>query len=141
MNTFVCVKCRKEEHLTLNGTPLRTNALTLGDIKDMAGVKLNGKDVGIIWTAPYRADITSAIKNGQNHLEIQVINRWVNRLIGDQKLPDDGVKDGKWPDWMLKGQHRPSNRFTFTTYNPYRKDSPLLASGLLGPVSIQQASN
>jgi hypothetical protein len=113
--------------------------LDFGDIKDLAKVKLNGKDLGIIWTAPYRVDITSTLQPGQNHLEVQVVNRWVNRLVGDQKLPDDGIKNDKWPDWLLKGQPRPSKRYTFTTYNPYKQDSPLLASGLIGPVTIQQA--
>jgi len=114
--------------------------LDLRNVKDLAKVKLNGKNVGVIWTAPYRVDITSAMRRGQNHLEIQVVNRWVNRLIGDQKLPDDGIKNGKWPDWLLKGKPRPSARYTFTTYNPYKQDSPLTPSGLIGPVTIQQVS-
>jgi len=115
--------------------------IDFGDIKDLAKVKLNGKDLGIIWTAPYRVDVSHALQPGQNHLEVQVVNRWVNRLIGDQKLPDDGIKDGKWPDWLLKGHPRPSTRYTFTTYNPYKPNSPLFASGLIGPVTIQQATN
>ncbi len=115
--------------------------INFGDIKDLAKVKLNGKDLGIIWTAPYRVDVSHALQPGQNHLEVQVVNRWVNRLIGDQKLPDDGIKDGKWPDWLLKGHPRPSTRYTFTTYNPYKPNSPLFASGLIGPVTIQQATN
>jgi len=114
--------------------------LDLGNVKDLAKVKLNGKNVGVIWTAPYRVDITSAMRRGQNHLEIQVVNRWVNRLIGDQKLPDDGIKNGEWPGWLLKGKPRPSARYTFTTYNPYKQDSPLMPSGLIGPVTIQQTS-
>ena len=61
---------------------------------------------------------------------------WPNRLIGDEYLPDDGIKDGKWPDWLLEGKKRTSGRYTFTTYHHYTKDSPLLESGLLGPVTI-----
>lgn len=114
--------------------------VNFGDIKDLAKVKLNGKYLGIIWTAPYRVDITSALRPGQNHLEVEVVNRWVNRLVGDQKLPDDGIKNDKWPNWLLNHQPRPSTRYTFTTYNPYKQDSPLFASGLIGPVTIQQAS-
>jgi hypothetical protein len=51
---------------------------------------------------------------------------------------DDGVKDGKWPEWLKKNGKKNSARYSFTTYNPYKKDSPLLSSGLLGPVTIQQ---
>jgi hypothetical protein len=60
-------------------------------------------------------------------------------LIGDEQLPDDGIKNEQWPDWLLKGQPRTSGRFTFTSFKHYEKDAPLFASGLLGPVTIQQA--
>jgi len=83
-------------------------------------------------------DITGVIREKGNQLEIEVANLWPNRLIGDQQYPDDGVKDGKWPSWLVKKEKRTSDRHTFTTYNPYKKDSPLLSSGLLGPVTIQQ---
>ena len=55
-----------------------------------------------------------------------------NRLIGDEQLPDDGVKDGKWPDWLLENKPRTSGRFTFTPRHFYDKNSPLQESGLLG---------
>jgi hypothetical protein len=113
--------------------------LDLGDIKDLARVKLNDKDLGVIWTAPWRVDITDLLKN-ENHLEIEVANLWVNRLIGDEKLPDDGIKDGKWPDWLIKGQPRTSGRYTFSTFHPYKANSPLFKSGLAGPVTLQQSS-
>ena len=102
----------------------------------MARVKLNGKDLGVVWTAPWRVEISSAVVAGQNKLEIEVINRWPNRLIGDSKYPDDGVVDEKWPDWLLQGGHRNSKRLTFTSYNFYNDKSPLLKSGLVGPVTI-----
>jgi hypothetical protein len=110
--------------------------LDLGKVKDMARVRLNGKDLGVVWTAPCRVDITDAVQARGNQLDITIANRWPNRLIGDERLPDDGIRDGKWPEWLLKGEKRPSGRYTFTTYKHYSKDSPLLQSGLLGPVKI-----
>jgi len=113
--------------------------LDLGDIKDMARVKLNGKDLGVVWTAPWRVDVTDVLKT-QNHLQIEIANLWVNRLIGDEKLPDDGIKDGKWPNWLTKGLPRTSSRYTFATFHPYKQNSPLFKSGLMGPVTLQQSS-
>ena len=113
--------------------------LDLGEVKNLARVRLNGKDLGVVWTTPWRVDITEAVKQKGNTLEIEVANLWPNRLIGDEKLPDDGIKDGQWPDWLIKGKERTSGRYTFTTYRYYTKDSPLLKSGLIGPVTIQRA--
>lgn len=110
--------------------------LDLGNVKNIAKVRLNGKLLRVIWTAPWKIDITNVLRNKRNDLEIEVANLWPNRLIGDEYLPDDGIKDGKWPDWLLEGKKRTSGRYTFTTYPHYNKDSPLLESGLLGPVTI-----
>ena len=110
--------------------------LDLGTVNVMARVRLNGRDLGVVWTPPMQVDITKAIKKRNNKLEIDVVNLWPNRLIGDEAFPDDGVKDGKWPAWILDGTKRPSERFTFTTHHFYGKDSPLVASGLLGPVRL-----
>ncbi|MFP5079688.1 glycosyl hydrolase [Pedobacter sp. JCM 36344] len=110
--------------------------LDLGEVKNMAKVKLNGKDLGVVWTAPWQVDISNALRAKNNVLEIEVANLWPNRLIGDEQLPDDGIKNGKWPEWLLKGLPRPGKRFSFTTFKHYSKDSPLFKSGLLGPVSI-----
>jgi len=89
--------------------------LDLGRVQVMAQVTLNGKDLGVLWMAPFRVDITSAVTPGENTLEITVANLWPNRLIGDQSLP-------------------PEQRVAWTTWNPFKKDTPLLESGLLGPV-------
>lgn len=112
--------------------------LNLGEVKNIARVRLNGKDLGVVWTAPWRIDISGIVKEGENNLEIEVANLWVNRLIGDEKLPDDGIKNGSWPDWILEGKPRTSGRLTFSSYRFYKADSPLSKSGLLGPVTIQK---
>ncbi|MCF3108480.1 glycosyl hydrolase [Niabella sp. CC-SYL272] len=110
--------------------------LDLGDVKYLASVRLNGKDLGVLWTVPWRVDVAPWLKEKNNLLEVSVANLWINRLIGDQQFPDDGVKDGRWPSWLLEGKPRTSNRFTFTTFNPYKKNDPLISSGLLGPVTL-----
>jgi hypothetical protein len=112
--------------------------LDLGVVKNLARVKLNGKDLGIIWTAPWRVRITAAVRDKGNRLEIEVANLWVNRLIGDESEPWDGVEAGRWPAWLLEGKPRPSRRFTFTTHRFYKKDDPLVESGLLGPVRVMR---
>jgi alpha-L-rhamnosidase len=94
--------------------------LDLGDVKNLADVTVNGRDLGIVWHAPYRVDVTGALKPGSNEISIKVTNAWVNRLIGDQQ-PDQTTK------------------YTFADVKPYRANSPLLPSGLLGPVAIVRA--
>jgi len=110
--------------------------LDLGSVKQLASVRLNGRDLGVLWTAPWRIDITRFLREKNNQLEITVANLWINRLIGDQQFPDDGVKNGKWPSWLLEGKPRPGKRYTFTTFNPYQKTDTLIPSGLLGPVTL-----
>ena len=115
--------------------------MDLGSVKDMARVRLNGCDLGVVWTFPWSMDITNAVKSKGNQLEIEVVNRWPNRLIGDEYLPDDGIRDGQWPQWLKDGTPRTSGRYTFATHRHYTKDSPLLESGLLGPVTIWEVEN
>jgi len=115
--------------------------LDLGAVEIMARVKVNGKECGIAWKPPYRVDISDAVRSGRNTLEVEVVNLWVNRLIGDEQFPlDSEWKDfetlAKWPDWFTSGEPRPTARYTFTSCRHYTKDSPLLPSGLLGPVSV-----
>jgi len=119
----------------------RQICLDLGQVEVMARVVLNGQDCGIAWKPPYRVDISKALKPGTNKLEIEVVNTWVNRMIGDEQLPlDADWKDWEtlveWPDWFKKGEKSPTGRYTFTTARHYQKDSPLMPSGLLGPVKI-----
>ncbi len=124
--TFDCAQAGKGDKLFLN----------LGKVNNMARVNLNGKDLGIIWTTPLEVEITDAVQKKNNHLEIEVVNLWGNRLIGDEAYEDDGIVDGQWPEWVLKDEERPSKRYTFTTWKHYTKDSPLQSSGLLGPITI-----
>jgi hypothetical protein len=114
--------------------------LDLGRVKNMARVTLNGKELGVIWTAPWRIDISADVHEKNNELTIEVANLWPNRLIGDEKKPFDGISNNKWPDWLLNNQPRTSGRYTFTTARHYNAGSSLLESGLMGPVTIIQES-
>ena len=108
----------------------------MAEVNCMARVRINGKEVGVVWTAPWQIEITNAVKQGTNQLEVEVANLWVNRLIGDEQFPDDGIKDEKWPDWLIEGKPRTSERYTFCTFKFYNYNSPLKKSGLMGPVKI-----
>jgi len=116
--------------------------LDLGAVRNIASVRLNGRDLGVVWCDPWRVEITAAAKPKGNRLEVRVANLWPNRLIGDEREPPDAeyARGGnlvRWPDWVLKGERRPSSgRFAFSTWKHYSKDSLLLPSGLLGPVRL-----
>ena len=115
--------------------------LDLGKVEVMADVTLNGKSLGILWKPPYRVDVTKALKDGENVLELKVVNLWINRLIGDEQLPEDSdrKRDGSlksWPQWMQEGKPSPTGRFTFSSWRLCKKNDPLVESGLLGPVTI-----
>jgi hypothetical protein len=92
--------------------------LDLGDVKNLAEVTVNGHNLGVLWKAPFAVDITDLTKKGKNKLEVKVTNLWPNRLIGDKNMPAE-------------------KRVTWTSYDSYKKDSPLLPSGLLGPVRVR----
>ncbi|MCP4608427.1 MAG: glycosyl hydrolase [Planctomycetes bacterium] len=107
--------------------------LDLGTVHDMARIKLNGKELGVVWCAPWRVDITEAVKAKSNILEIDIANRWPNRLLGDQQAPDRDVRTVQWECGFLEGKEYKTGRYTFTTGSGPGK---LLPSGLLGPVRI-----
>ena len=101
---------------TFDGVVAR--AIALGEVRNMASVRVNGKELGVAWCAPWQVVIPAGLLRPKgNRLEITVANLWANRLIGDAGLP-------------------PERRITRTTWSPYRADSPLLPSGLLGPVRL-----
>lgn len=91
--------------------------IDLGVVKNIADVTINGVHLGVVWTAPWRVDVSSVLKTGENTIRIEVINLWTNRLIADAALP-------------------PEKRLTNTNIQ-IKKDAPLLPSGLIGPVVIQ----
>ncbi|MBI5687012.1 MAG: discoidin domain-containing protein [Verrucomicrobia bacterium] len=91
--------------------------LDLGDLRELAEVRLNGKPLGIVWAPPFRVEVTGALKPTSNVLEIQVCNFWPNRIIGDDSLP-------------------PEKRLTRTNIRKLTKETPLMPSGLFGPVTL-----
>ena len=90
--------------------------IDLGDVKNLAEVTVNGKSLGVVWHAPYRMDATAALKPGANEISVKVVNSWVNRLIGDEQPG--------------------ATKYTFADVKPYKANSPLLPSGLMGPVTV-----
>jgi alpha-L-rhamnosidase/Glycosyl hydrolases family 2, sugar binding domain len=106
------------KQFNLSGTSSNDRLLLdLGEVNNVASVRLNGKELGVIWNRPATIDISSTARNGENDLEITVINLWPNRLIGDESLPKD-------------------KRLTETNIHKFGPASPLLPSGLIGPVRL-----
>jgi hypothetical protein len=95
--------------------------IDLGDVKNLAEVTVNGTPIGTAWKKPFRVEATGALRVGINQLEVKVTNLWVNRMIGDR-------------------QPGAPKQYTFTVPVFYKADSPLLPSGLLGPLQIVQTT-
>ncbi len=137
-------------------------ALSLGEVRDIARVRLNGRDLGVAWCAPFEVRTCDAAREGENELEVEVTNGWHNRLLGDHLLPDDDCEWGpdrthqsdmagtqtfcgrglrRIPDWAWNADgSRPStNRVTFTSWDYFRGDEHPVPSGLLGPVALRFA--
>ena len=106
-------------------------------MKNLARVRLNGADLGLLWKPPFRVEVTERLKPGMNELQVEVTNLLVNRMIGDEQLSGrDPERDG-FPEWVLSD--RPdsgSGRYTWSTWKGWARDDKPLASGLLGPVRL-----
>ena len=117
---------------------------------------VNGISCPVLWKAPFECDVNAALRKGDNTIEVQVTNLWPNRMIGDEQHPDDIVWSdalhyeyapgnpaiGRYmmevPDWLRHGQPRPSQgRKSVYVFKFFEKDSPLLPSGLMGPVEVR----
>ncbi len=126
--------------------------LDLGQVANVASVRVNGVDMGTLWTAPYRTDIRRALRAGNNKIEIELANLWVNRLIGDAALPDtsgylpeqnigyrpaDNLPLRNMVEWYSANQPPPPGpRRTFATQYFQKADDPLVPAGLIGPVKL-----
>ena len=131
--------------------------LDLGEVKNLASVELNGEDLGVLWTAPFRVEMTGKLRNGKNQLTVRITNYWRNRLIGDEQQPadvewgrkvpyppDPNLTSGRQlqsvPEWFKNNQPRPSsNRYTFAVWSHFEKNAELIPAGLLGPVQVLTA--
>jgi hypothetical protein len=107
-----------QNHFELPELPAGSVFLNLGDVGALATVKVNGKEAGGSWIAPWLVDVSDMLISGKNSVEISVTNCWANRLIGDSRLPEN-------------------ERQTWCIINPFKPDSKLSPSGLLGPVTVE----
>ena len=128
--------------------------LDLGEVAVIAEVKLNGKELGTLWRAPFRLNITAAAKPGPNELEVRVTDLWVNRLIGDAVpdskkaddkkpagKPDGGKATSPWPEWLATGIIPADyTKTTFVTWKHWKADDKLVPAGLIGPVVLRPAA-
>jgi hypothetical protein len=108
---------RKNIEVAAGGVGMARVLIDLGSVEELAEVKVNGHSCGITWAPPFRVDITSALRAGKNELEIEVVNFWPNRIIGDASKPSN-------------------ERLTKTNVRKLTADTPLMRSGLLGPVKL-----
>ncbi len=131
--------------------------LNLGQVETVASVRVNNQEIGTVWTAPYAIDISSALREGRNELEIEIANLWVNRLIGDAALPDtsgyipednigyrpeENLPRRNMVDWYSSNEPPPPGpRRTFATHYFQKAGDPLIPSGLIGPVTITTQDN
>jgi L-rhamnose mutarotase len=130
-----------DDHSSLSNLPALAGA-RIPFVRFMCGGA--GPWTSTLWKPPFRVDVTEVLKPGANTLEVQVVNLWINRQIGDQALPEDSDRNAngtlkQWPQWLDKGKPNPAGRFTFTSWRLYKQGDPLVEFGLLGPVTLQTA--
>jgi hypothetical protein len=94
----------------------------LGNVREIAEVKMNGQSCGTVWCPPWRVDVTDQVRQGENKLHIEVVNFWPNRIIGDASLS-------------------PAERLTRTNIRKLTAKTPLEEAGLLGPVKLFETVN
>ncbi|NLX98368.1 MAG: hypothetical protein GXY83_19595 [Rhodopirellula sp.] len=104
--------------------------LELAEVGQIAAVRVNGKPLGVVWTSPWSVDLTGAVKPGNNDLEIDVTNVWVNRLIGDARLPED-QRLTKTNLLLHRGPAK------LRAFQGYTSEDPLMRSGLVGDVRLE----
>jgi len=95
----------------------------LGDVRDAAQVRVNGREAGVAWTTPWRVEVTGLVHVGENDLEVTVANNWPNRLVGDAQLRRTGGSPLTWSNYA----------------DAWNADEPLRPAGLLGPVRLTAA--
>jgi hypothetical protein len=125
--------------------------LDLGRVENFARVRINGREAGILWKPPFTISTADLLREGANSIELEIVNLWPNRLIGDEQLPADaewetadfggvsgfGERLARWPEWLVDGQRSPTGRSAFATWKLWTSKDKLLPSGLLGPVSLR----
>jgi hypothetical protein len=152
-----CVYSKTFRGLTKGNKKEERFILDLGAVEVIAEVFVNDQSLGILWTRPFIVDITDHMIEGDNKLAVHVTNLWPNRLIGDEQAPDvyNYVPGGggfgfaslsrgaivELPEWYKRGEPKPNDgRVAFATWKHYTKDSPLLQSGLIGPVFVRKGT-
>ena len=120
---------RKTFHIDFTPEDEEQYFLQLGSVRDVgiAEVRINGTDKGVVWTAPFRVGISKELREGENTLEIKVVNSWYNRVAGDQTYPDKKTYTSTNIDLKHDFRGRPMDEIT------------LEPSGLLGPVTLEIA--
>jgi hypothetical protein len=136
-----------------------TRRIALGEVRDIARVRLNGRYLGVAWYEPFELPTVDAAREGENVLEVEVTNGWHNRLLGDHLLPGDDCVWGperfhqchldgskgacgrglkRIPDWAWNadGSRPATDRVTFTSWDYFVGTEKPRSSGLLGPVCL-----
>ncbi len=127
------------QKFTVSELPETPIQLSLGDVRYIARVRLNGQELGVVWTDPWEIDVSRALRTGENTLEIDVANTWANRLIGDAHLPPEKrfTRSNMYlyekPDDIPEGGTK-----KFMPWQGFHKEDAPMPSGLLGPVKLKR---